>query len=277
MRRNLERGKQMGQSKQNPSKVFGEIPANNIQLVDFLYLDIPRLDSYISQIQNGTLRSVSKTIGTNQGSSVLGTVGVNIGVNANVNYKSNETSTENATENYDPFHSRFIELFNALNLNNIDFNTQYVGQLGMLKSSVTIRDLKDMASVLPVLADNKVLSAELTKDTKSQLKAMGQLFNALNPAIDITLYTGGKVASGTLKREYLSISITDLIKNYGNSLPGEWFTIGIFDTPSSSITPPAVDQSIESVVDMYSSTVNGIYASADLRVTPIAVFRALTL
>lgn len=40
------------------------------QLIDFLYIDKSRVDSLISQIRSGTLRSVTKTIGTSEGSSV---------------------------------------------------------------------------------------------------------------------------------------------------------------------------------------------------------------
>ena len=39
-------------------------------LIDFLYVDNERVDSLISQLRNGTLRSVTKTIGTSEGSSV---------------------------------------------------------------------------------------------------------------------------------------------------------------------------------------------------------------
>lgn len=39
------------------------------KVIDFLYVDKERCDSFISQLRNGTLRSVTKTLGTNEGSS----------------------------------------------------------------------------------------------------------------------------------------------------------------------------------------------------------------
>lgn len=41
-------------------------------LIDFLYVDKERVDSLISQLRNGTLRSVTKTIGTSEGSFMSG-------------------------------------------------------------------------------------------------------------------------------------------------------------------------------------------------------------
>ena len=57
------------------------------QLIDFLYIDKSRVDSLISQIRSGTLRSVTKTIGTSEGSSVS----VNGGVPAVVSGGFHET------------------------------------------------------------------------------------------------------------------------------------------------------------------------------------------
>ena len=38
-------------------------------IIDFLYVDKERADSYISQLRQGTLRSVTKTLATDEGSS----------------------------------------------------------------------------------------------------------------------------------------------------------------------------------------------------------------
>ena len=76
-------------------------------LIDFLYIDKERIDSFISQLRNGTLRSVTKTIGTSEGSS-LSTKG-SIEVVQGIWEKRNE-SNEKAAEEYDPYHSQIIQL-----------------------------------------------------------------------------------------------------------------------------------------------------------------------
>ena len=40
------------------------------ELIDFLYVDKERTDSFISQLRSGTLRSVTKTTDTSEGSSL---------------------------------------------------------------------------------------------------------------------------------------------------------------------------------------------------------------
>lgn len=264
----------MGQEASNQINILTE---DELQLVDFIYLDVPRLDSYISQIQNGTLRSVTKTVGTNQGSSFNSKTGISAGVKAEISYGSNETSTENATESYDPFHSKFIDLFNRLNLSPIRFNREYTAQLGIIESKAIIRDLKSMAAILPVIANGKNIIPGIDNVTRAQLKSMGSLLEALNPSIDLTLSTPDGSISGTLKSEYLSISISDIVKNYGNNLPGKWFTIGIFDSPMHDLTATDTPDSLEGVIDMYNIAINSIYRFADLRVSPLAIFRTLTI
>ena len=54
-------------------------------LIDFLYVDNERVDSLISQLRNGTLRSVTKTIGTSEGSSVSAQGGIGIASGKYVN------------------------------------------------------------------------------------------------------------------------------------------------------------------------------------------------
>lgn len=60
----------MGQHEASAIEVSQE-ERGNIELIDFLYLDVGRLDSYISQMQMGTLTGVSKTIGVQTNSSPL--------------------------------------------------------------------------------------------------------------------------------------------------------------------------------------------------------------
>lgn len=81
------------------------------ELVDFLYIDSERVDSFISQIKNGTLRSVSKTNATLQGSSSNAGVEANIKIlKGSIGAKEQIDNSVSSTENYDPFHKQVIDL-----------------------------------------------------------------------------------------------------------------------------------------------------------------------
>lgn len=56
-----------------------ELPESS-SLIDFLYVDKERVDSLISQLRNGTLRSVTKTIGTSEGSFMSGKGNIKLGL-----------------------------------------------------------------------------------------------------------------------------------------------------------------------------------------------------
>lgn len=82
-------------------------------LIDFLYVDKERVDSLISQLRNGTLRSVTKTIGTSEGSFMSGKGNIEV-VSGKIGSK-NKTKEE-ASEEYDPYHSQIIGLLNDLSI-----------------------------------------------------------------------------------------------------------------------------------------------------------------
>lgn len=96
----------MGQSKTSNAQ-YGESVQVEPELIDFLYIDDARVDSYISQIKNGTLRSVSTTNATLQGSSRSAGIGLDFKLaNAHIGGGEKINNTVSATENYDPYHKK---------------------------------------------------------------------------------------------------------------------------------------------------------------------------
>jgi hypothetical protein len=87
-------------------------------LIDFLYVDKERVDSFISQTRNGTLRSVTKSIGTSEGSAVSCKVGVPAIAKAMCNHS--QESFGNSSENYDPYHSQLMKLLADLEIHPLD-------------------------------------------------------------------------------------------------------------------------------------------------------------
>ena len=91
----------MGEENKAQSELF-----ESKTLIDFLYIDNERIDSLISQLNHGTLRSVVKTMGTSEGSSASG--GVNAPISGKIEHSN--LSNETASEIYDPYHSKVLQL-----------------------------------------------------------------------------------------------------------------------------------------------------------------------
>ena len=79
------------------------------QLIDFLYIDKSRVDSLISQIRNGTLRSVTKTIGTSEGSFVSVEGGIPTVVSGK--HEQSQNSLEQAAEKRESLSARFFRSY----------------------------------------------------------------------------------------------------------------------------------------------------------------------
>lgn len=83
------------------------------QIIDFLYIDKERADSFISQMRSGTLRSVTKNIGTSEDFSAAAKGSVAV-ASADISRKTQ--SSTSAAEQYDPYHSQLIQLLEDLDI-----------------------------------------------------------------------------------------------------------------------------------------------------------------
>lgn len=106
----------MGQPKSKTSSIYEKIERYPIELIDFLYIDNQRLDSYISQIDTGVIRNISKTNGLNRGNSVTADMGINAGVRASYSYKSDYSLSEIAAESNDTLVVTPVAIFRELHM-----------------------------------------------------------------------------------------------------------------------------------------------------------------
>lgn len=253
------------------------------ELVDFLYIDSERVDSFISQLKNGTLRSVSKTNATLQGSSDSAKFGFDAKiVSGGIGNTEKINNTTSATENYDPYHKQIIDLINMLPCDPIDISLPNIAKLGFLTGEVIIRDMSIFTSIVPVVVNNPKVFGPTAKEAKANLKAMSELIKATPGTIDITITTDdGYKISGTVAENYLKIPLPSILKNYGTSMPGKWVIIGIFDTysePLISTEAPIDDNTtVESMVDTYAETIKAFYARSAIKVIPLIIFRVVNL
>lgn len=245
-------------------------------LIDFLYVDEARVDSLISQLRNGTLRSVTKTVGTSEGSSVSGKAGMPPLLGGQYLHKT-ETD-ESAAENYDPYHNKIIQLLQDLALPVKEaVEGGYTGRLVNLKGKVKIRDIKSIKSLIPIMMKNRKTFG-ITGDIAPTLKGMGDLIQAFEDSIDLTVELTNQIKiSGSLKEQGLSIRQSDLARTYGVELPGDWYVMGILDsnTLSSKTNTQKMGQSIETLIEQYTDAVQMLYAQAPYSIIPILIFREI--
>lgn len=257
---------------QEDSARFG-VSENGV-LIDFLYVDKERADSLISQIRNGTLRSVTKTVGTSEGSLISGKAEI-LGTGGAIEM-SNRTKEE-AAQQYDPNHSQLLELLNDLNLKPLfSLPALCEGELSVLRSRIAIRDVASMKAIIPmVLKHQAAIFGRADKEMKETLKISQELLAQMPDSISLSLSVDGVGVDGVLKETGLSIKRSDLTRMYGTNIPGEWFILGILDNAPSARIQAGVD-SIESAIDFITSATQKFYSSAPYKIVPILIYRAIS-
>lgn len=249
-------------------------------LIDFLYIDKEKVDSFISQLQNGALRSVKTTNDITQGFSVSGEGSIPALAKGSVN---NSNQDKNALEKqYDPYHSQLIELLNFLNLtilNDIPLLTE--AQIVLLESQISIRNLDTLKKTIPILRDNKEAFGFTNKNFKTvndTIKLVESMFGIMPLSIDIELtFDSGISVNGPIKESGLSIKSDDLFRSYGTLLPGKWYTLGIIDKRPKYLPNPNANQSLYAFIDQIASSMSEVYTKSMIQISPILVFRSVSV
>lgn len=245
-------------------------------LIDFLYVDKERVDSLISQLRNGTLRSVTKTIGTSEGSFMSGKGNIEV-VSGKIGSK-NKTKEE-ASEEYDPYHSQIIGLLNDLSISPLQsLPSLCSGKLVCIQAPIKIRDLRSIKKLMPVLEKNsKFFQLPNNHNIKNIFKAMTSMIEAMDDSIELSIKFDSILISGTLREGCLSIQQSDLNRTYGIDLPGKWYILGILDSQVKNnseniISPPGT---IEDAIDACTTAINQLYSNAQYGIVPILIYREI--
>lgn len=245
-------------------------------LIDFLYVDKERADSFISQLRNGTLRSVTKTIGTSEGSSLSGT-GKALVISGEVITKSK--SKEEASEEYDPYHSQLIELLNDLAIPTLDeLPEQCSGKLVCIHAPIKIRDLRSIKKLIPIMEKNsKSFQIPNDHNTKETLKIMNHIIQAMDDSIELSIQFKSSLINGTLREGCLSIQQSDLNRIYGTDIPGQWYVLGILDSNANPVINTSISpHSIGDAIDACTTAINQMYSNFQYGIVPILIYRIIT-
>lgn len=262
----------MGEKKQTRSEF------SKSTLIDFLYIDKGRVDSLISQLRSGTLRSVTKTIGTSGVSSFSANGG--LPQIAGATYGKAQKDVANAAEKYDPYHSQIIDLLNDLSTPPLTkLPDESIGQLVILRGDVTIRDMRSIKMITPtILKNQKLLKLPTDKTSRDLFHFMDDLIQQMDDAIQISIQCGGMSISGTLLESGLSIRPSDLNRTYGTRMPGNWYVLGILDSAEirdSEEVDSTIPNSFEDIIDVYTDAIKKVYSAAQYAIIPVLIYREI--
>ena len=246
-------------------------------VVDFLYVDKERADSFISQIRSGTLRSVTKTKGVSEATSYdarAGAPGFFGGT-----YRHEQKDHENASEQYDPYHAQLLDLLHDLNIHEAEqISSDRTGQLILLKAPLSIRDTATMRALLGVAVKHKKLTPVSSDGEASDLLDMvNDILLQMPDSISVSVHFRGTVITGTLKESGLTIRQDDLMRTYGVHLPGEWYILGVIDAVCPQNDSAQEVNSIEDAMDLCSSLTSSLFHSSVYKIIPVLIFRPVSL
>lgn len=246
-----------------------------VPILDFLYIDNERIDSFLSQINQGTLRSVTRSQGVSENSSRDAGVSVKL---LKGGYKNERCSEQSIAEQIDPYHSKILTLLETLDLQTArELPADCVGQLMQLRGQIAIRDNATMLSMMSVFSKNiKSIAPKTDKSQRDVFNAAQDFLKGMPDIISLSLKIGDKVVSGTLKESGLTICKSDLMRTYGSTMPALWYVLGIIDTvsPNHAVTPTIAN--MEGVIDVCVAAVNQLYSPTKYRIIPLLIFRNVT-
>lgn len=261
----------MGNTKKDEMESIQEIP-----LIDILYKDSYRIDSYIAQLLNGTLRSVKRQKNTSQGSSSTGELSIKL---LKGQHNSSELISKLQEQNIDPHDHNVIDLLNILDLPLLDsLPVSTFGQLVHLQGNISIRDFKTISELIPAVSK----TPQLFHIDKKEASSIHKIFSALskilplNIELELTL-SSGELIRGILKDNYLLDSYADIVSMYGTTLPGLWHIIGIFNTNDYISASSSPSNQLRNGLDAVQQAARTLYDSGENNgnIIPILIFTEL--
>lgn len=246
-------------------------------LVDFLYRDLSKIDSIFAQLYQGTIREVATS--ENISSSISKSVKFNAQIAAG-NRSSENTEANTIHKRIDPHDQRILDILNVLNLSPYedDFSNLANGQIVLIKGNLIIRDYQALSKIIPMLPEIMAFEANSKekRKIKNEVKPIMEALKLIPFGLEIEIETGNdETIIGSLKREYLEENHNDLLRVYGNNIPGEWYVLGIASLLNSTEKQPTHTSEIRDSLDNFGQAIRSMYTSGEYVISPILIFREL--
>ena len=248
-----------------------------VSLIDILYKDEYRVDSYLAQIMKTGVLKRSKIQETN---SQTGTkeIGGSVKIFSG-KMVDNGTTTVMEENRFVPHDRNVNTLLDILDLETQETLTaeNVTGRLVCLKGRLAIRDFKRFTESISVMADNSELFKVNQKDAAKAKKTFETMFKIMPINIETEfVLKDNSVVRGILQEKYLLTAYQDIVATHGTQLPGIWYTVGILDSLNQPKQPSKL-QGIRNSLDILSSAAGNFYREDNLKytITPFLIFRGL--
>lgn len=255
--------------------------AEKTTVIDFLYRDFSRIDSLFAQLFQGNLKEIAATsaCANKQANVIEGSIpGIVKG-----GYNGEETITDTISKKIDPHDQKILELLNILNISDKEeliSNDNKNGCVMLLKGQFKFRDYKSLKEAMPIVSEVAPLFGFFGQN-KKEFDKLSKLITGMINIIPLGLElefttTQDEILIGNLKNECFAESPNDLLRIYGNNLPGQWQVLGIVDILKSSDSSNKGD-SVRASLDGFAEMIKGLYTSTNIKysIIPIVVFREL--
>ena len=249
-----------------------------ISLIDILYKDEYRVESYIAQIMHGLLKRKKiqdSTVQTNIEKISGGLMPVLSG-----DYTKNNQDLTLEELNIIPHDHNVIVLLDKLDLSPIEIlsGEEIIGRLIWLKCRLAIRDFKKFNDFVPAISNNAKMfnmTKKMADDIQNQFKVISKII-PLNVEVECFL-KDNSVIRGILKEQYLLTAYQDIVAMYGTNLPGRWNVVGILDSLNANKLKQSEKKSFRFGMDSLTVMAESIYreGAPKYSIIPVLIFRGL--
>lgn len=246
-----------------------------VSLIDILYKDEYRIDSYLAQIMNGVLkrRKMQETNSQTDTKEVGGSIKILQG-----NFSDIGSSTITEENRFIPHDHNVITLLELLDLYPKEIlNGDCFGRLTCLKGRLAVRDFCKFTEIIPVMAEN----SKLFNIDPKEAKKLKNIFDAMSKIIPMNveaevILKDNSIVRGILKENYLLTDYRDIIATHGTQLPGIWCIVGILDS-LNKISHPSKPMGFRRSMDEFSVVAETLYREdkPEYTITPFLIFRSL--
>lgn len=247
-----------------------------VSLIDILYKDKYRIDSYLAQIMKGLLRrrKLQETESQSDTKNVGGSIKIFSG-----NFSAGGTDSIGEEKLFIPHDHAVNDLLDMLDLEPQEHlpNEEVTGRLICLKGRLAIRDFRKFTEVASAMAVNSKLFQIEKKEALEWKKTFESLSKIIpmNVEAEVVL-KNNSVVCGILKEKYLLTAYQDIVATHGTQLPGMWHIVGILDS-LNKLGQPKMPQGFRKTMDEVSAVAETLYREGNPKYTiaPFLIFRGL--
>lgn len=276
-------------------------------IYDFLYVDTPRVKSWLAQLLNdGVPLGHKRTLQSGDVSSEEIGGGVDIATSANAilakaefkgsaqgKVASQELSSSAKEQSFDASWSlplNLLDRLSELRFIHPDITRAPIGGLVLNSGTPRLLDIKLLREVWTpgtglMEADTKLTHQNKTQHiaARAKMKSVGDIIKAMPPQAQISLIDEDQNQIwACLQDEHLVVTASSLALTHGASISGTWHVLAVLDAKPDQDEPsvPAVaESSLMEAASTLLASVRGLMGRnpASYGVTPLLIFRSVSL